>query len=251
MVPLRLLRPRMTWANALWCYISNSSFYQVMFYLPMYFQPIHGKTAIMSGVDTLPFLAFFSLGAVMSGGLVGKTHHLMPFQLTSALIMVAGMALFYTMGVDTSQARYLGPQVLYGFGLGLGNQIPMTAVQGFSKPEDVASSTGIMLMCQSISGTYFVLVAQSLFANRMLQTLESSNSTIDSSLALGTGAAEVQHVFTGEELTAVTNAYMVGIKDVFAFNLAGAVAAVLLALLIPLKQLPDHQHKKTDESRTA
>lgn len=85
----------------------------------------------------------------------------------------------------------------------------------------------------------------------MLQTLESSNSTIDSSLALGTGAAEVQHVFTGEELTAVTNAYMVGIKDVFAFNLAGAVAAVLLALLIPLKQLPDHQHKKTDESRTA
>lgn len=128
---------------------SNSSFYQVMFYLPIYFQSIHGKTAIMSGVDTLPFLAFFSLGAVMSGGLVGKTHHLMPFQLTSALIMVAGMALFYTMGVDTSQARYLGPQVLYGFGLGLGNQIPMSAVQGFSKPEDVASSTGIMLSMNS------------------------------------------------------------------------------------------------------
>lgn len=58
-------------------------------------------------------------------------------------------------------------------------------------------------------------------------------------------------MFTGEELTAVTNAYMVGIKDVFAFGLAGAVAAVLLALLIPLKQLPDHQHKKMDESRTA
>lgn len=128
---------------------SNSSFYQVMFYLPIYFQSIHGKTAIMSGVDTLPFLAFFSLGAVMSGGLVGKTHYLMPFQLASALIMVAGMALFYTMGVDTSQARYLGPQVLYGFGLGLGNQIPMTAVQGFSKPEDVASSTGIMLSMNS------------------------------------------------------------------------------------------------------
>lgn len=65
----------------------------------------------------------------------------------------------------------------------------------------------------------------------MLQTLESSsNSNINASLALGTGAAEIQHVFTGEELTAVTNAYMVGINDVFAFGLAGAVAAVLLAL---------------------
>ncbi|KAL2697772.1 hypothetical protein AAEP93_011676 [Penicillium crustosum] len=188
----------------------------------------------MSGVDTLPFLAFFSLGAVMSGGLIGKTHHLMPFQLNSALIMVGGMALFYTMRVDTSQARYLRPQVLYGFGLGLGNQIPMAAVQGFSKPEDVASST----MCQS------------LFANRMLQTLESFNSNIDSSLDLGIGAAEIQHAFTGEELKAVINAYIVRIKDIFAFSLAGAVAAVLLSLLIPQKQLPDHQHK-TDESGTA
>lgn len=106
-------------------------------------------------------------------------------------------------------------------------------------------------MCQSISGTYFVLVAQSLFANRMLQTLESSNSNINASLALGTGAAEIQHVFTGEELTAVTNAYMVGIKDVFAFGLAGAVAAILLALLIPRKQLPDHQHNKTEKSGAA
>jgi hypothetical protein len=116
-----------------------------MFYLPIYFQSIHGKSAVMSGVDTLPFLAFFSLGALMSGGIVGKTRHLMPYQLISALLMVAGMALFYTMGVNSPQARYLGPQVLYGFALGLGNQIPMTAVQGFSKPEDVASSTGIML----------------------------------------------------------------------------------------------------------
>ncbi|CAP96139.1 dynein heavy chain [Penicillium rubens] len=248
MVPLALLKPRMTWAQALWCYISNSSFYQVMFYLPIYFQSIHGKSAVMSGVDTLPFLAFFSLGALISGVVVGKTRHLMPFQLVSALLMVAGMALFYTMGVDSPQARYLGPQVLYGFALGLGNQIPMTAVQGFSSREDVASSTGIMLMCQSISGTYFVIVAQSLFANRMLLTLAGSNSSVDTAKALGTGASEIQHVFKGDELRAVTNAYMVGIKDVFAFGLAGAAAAVLLALLIPLRQLPDHDSKKKLET---
>lgn len=85
----------------------------------------------------------------------------------------------------------------------------------------------------------------------MLQTLESSNSNINTSLALGTGAAEIQHLFTGEQLKAVNNAYMVGIKDVFAFGLAGAAAAVLLALLIPQKQLPGHQQKKTEESGPA
>lgn len=116
-----------------------------MFYLPIYFQSIHGFSAVKSGVCILPFLAFFSLGAVISGALIGKTRYLQPYQLISTLITTAGMALFYTMDVGSSSARYFGPQILFGFGVGLGNQIPMTAVQGFSKLEDVATSTGIML----------------------------------------------------------------------------------------------------------
>ncbi len=82
---------------------------------------------------------------MVSGAVIGKTRLLQPYQLTSALLMTVGMALVYTLDVDPSQARYIGPQVLFGFGLGLGSQIPMTAVQGFSKPEDVAPSTGIMI----------------------------------------------------------------------------------------------------------
>ncbi|KAL6414212.1 ResE [Ilyonectria robusta] len=99
----------------------------------------------MSGVNSIPFLAFFALGAIVSGAAIGKTRHLQPYQLLSAHLMTAGATLLYTMDVDSSQARYIGPQVLFGFGLGLGNQIPMTAVQGFSTPENVANSTGIML----------------------------------------------------------------------------------------------------------
>jgi hypothetical protein len=116
-----------------------------MFYLPIYFQSIHGHSAIQSGVDTLPFLALFAVGAMASGAVIGKTRLLQPFQLASALMMTAGTALLYTLGIGTSQARYMGPEVLFGFGLGLGNQIAMTAAQGFSKPEDVANATGIML----------------------------------------------------------------------------------------------------------
>lgn len=116
-----------------------------MFYLPIYFQSIHGQSAIISGVNLLPFLAFFAVGAMLSGAAVGKTHHLQPFQFASALLTTAGTALIYTLDANSSKARFLGPQVLFGFGLGLGNQVPMLAVQSFSKPEDVANSTGIML----------------------------------------------------------------------------------------------------------
>ena len=98
----------------------------------------------MSGVNSLPFLIFFAVGAMLAGTIIGKTRLLQPYELISALLMTAGVALLYTLDIDSSHARYIGAEILFGFGLGFGNQIPLTAVQGLSKPEDVASSTGIM-----------------------------------------------------------------------------------------------------------
>ncbi|CAI7574023.1 unnamed protein product [Penicillium glandicola] len=248
MVPFSILKLRMIWSNALFCLISYASLYQVLFYLPIYFQSIHGQSAIISGVNTLPFLAFFALGAIVSGGVIGKTRYTQPYELLGALIMTAGVALIYILDVGSSKAMYIGAEVLFGFGIGICNQIPMTAVQGFSKHEDVSSATGIMVMCQALSGAYFIAIAQSLFANRMLQTVLSSAAHLDATLVLGTGASELQDVFSGDDLKKVIAAYMVGIKDVFAFSLACAAFAVLLSLIIPFKRLPDHGKK--DKSAT-
>ena len=104
---------------------------------------------------------------------------------------------------------------------------------------------------QALSGTYFILVAQSIFANRMLQTLEVTYPDIDPGRVISTGASEIQLVFQGRELAAVLDAYMVGIKDVFAFSLAASVVTVLVALAIPPRRLPDHgSEKKVDIDET-
>ncbi|KAL8660349.1 MAG: hypothetical protein Q9202_006620 [Teloschistes flavicans] len=234
-VPLRLMKPRMTWIN-------------VMFYLPIYFQSIHGQSAIISGVNSIPFLAFFAVGAVASGVVIQKTKFLQPYELISALMMTAGMALLYTLDINSSKARYIGPQVLLGFGVGFGNQIPMTAVQGLAKLEDVASTTGIMFRPVALSGSaaYFIVVAQSIFANRILLTLEATAPNLNAGVVLGTGASELHHVFRDGDLVAVLSAYMTGIKDVFACSLAASAFAVLLALVIPFKKLPNHDNRKTE-----
>jgi hypothetical protein len=102
-------------------------------------------------------------------------------------------------------------------------------------------------VCNSISGAYFVAAAQSLFANRLLQTLARTAPRIEPIKVLSTGASEIQRIFNGEDLDAVINAYMVGMKDVFAFSLAGATFTVFIALVIPFKKLPRHENKKTEE----
>lgn len=124
---------------------TNLGNFQVLFYLPIYFQSIHNQSAITSGVNNLPLLAFFALGSMVSGGLIGKLRVMQPFQLASGLLATAGAALLYTLNADSSKARYIGPQVIFGFGIGLGNQVPMISVTSFSKPENVASITSIML----------------------------------------------------------------------------------------------------------
>ena len=72
-------------------------------------------------------------------------------------------------------------------------------------------------MCNRLSGGYFVTAAQSIFANRLLQALASDATNIDATKVPATGASEIQRVFSGGDLAAVLNSYMVGIKDVFAF----------------------------------
>jgi hypothetical protein len=81
----------------------------------------------------------------------------------------------------------------------------------------------------------------------MLEALQSLAPNLDSLRVINTGASEIHRVFTGSDFNAVLQAYMVGIKDVFAFALAGSAAAVLLSFLIPFKKLPDHDAKKMEE----
>jgi hypothetical protein len=142
-------------------------------------------------------------------------------------------------------------------------------VQGLSKPEDVPTSTGIMFsesyllgfvfcqilffsltqtpVTQSGSAAYFIVVAQSIFANRMLRTIQSTAPNLNAFQVLGTGVSDIYNIYSGTDLAAVLNAYMVGIKDVFICSLAGSVLAVLLAMIIPFQKLPNHDSKKTEE----
>lgn len=90
-------------------------------------------------------MAFFALGSMVSGSIIGKTRMFWPFQLSAGLLSTAGIALLYTLEVSSSKARYIGPQILVGFGIGLGSQVPMIVLQAFSKPENVASITAIVL----------------------------------------------------------------------------------------------------------
>jgi hypothetical protein len=98
----------------------------------------------MSGVYILPFVCFYALGSVVSGAWIGKTRLPIAVEIVSALLAVVGTVIFYLMDIDSSKAWYVGAQIPFGIGIGLGNQAPVTALQAFAKPTEVAATVGVI-----------------------------------------------------------------------------------------------------------
>lgn len=116
----------------------------MLFYLPIYFQSVKGYSAIKSGVNTLPFVCFYAVGSLLSGVWISKTRLPIAAEIVSPLLALIGTILFYRMEIDTPKIWYVGAQIPFGFGIGLGNQVPVTALQTFAKAAEVAATMGIV-----------------------------------------------------------------------------------------------------------
>lgn len=75
-----------------------------------------------SGIDNLPLVISLVIGGIAAGLLVSKIGYYTPFMIGTAVLMPIGAGLITTFHLDTSSAAWIGYQVLFGFGLGIGMQ---------------------------------------------------------------------------------------------------------------------------------
>ncbi|KAH8432705.1 uncharacterized protein LDX57_010332 [Aspergillus melleus] len=123
MIPLRILGRRIVWTS---CILSMMFFGMTMvlaYYLPIYFQSVRGRTAIMSGVDLLANVISQLIAAVGSGILMGKIGYYLPWAVAGAVITTIGNGLLTTLSPTTSTGRWIGYQILTGFGRGICMQV--------------------------------------------------------------------------------------------------------------------------------
>jgi MFS transporter, DHA2 family, glioxin efflux transporter len=86
-----------------------------------------------------------ALFVILSGILFTKFRFYQVYLLIGASFTAIGAGLFYTLQVDSSAGDYIGFQFVVGFGNGVCQQIPLTVVQAFSKPEDLSTSMSTVL----------------------------------------------------------------------------------------------------------
>ena len=143
--PPRLMSSRNVLVNALYTLFFAGSYFATVYYLPIYFQSVQNVSPIASGVRNLALIFAVLIALVGSGGFITKTGIATPLMVVGGAIATIAAGLLYTLNIKTATGKWVGYQILGGFGWGLSFMTPVTTTQAMVDPSDIPSATAIVL----------------------------------------------------------------------------------------------------------
>ena len=236
-VPPRIFKNRNVWGAAWFAACVASAFFVLCFYIPIWFQAIKGVSAVKSGIMNLPLVLSLVTLSIVSGGLITVIGYYTPFILASVVVMSIGAGLLTTFKVDTGHAHWIGYQIIFGFGVGMGMQQSLIVIQAILPSKDVAVGTAILMFSQMLGGSLFVSVAQNVFQNQLLKNLVRLVPEFPASIVLKTGATEVQDVVPAQYIFRVLFAYNESLVQTWYVAVAMASLSIIGAAVLEWKSV--------------
>jgi MFS family permease len=227
-----LMSKRSVWAAGCFTFFQGAAFFLVLYYLPIWFQAVKGVSAFESGVRNIPLVFSCVIASIGSGVLVTTLGHYAPFMIASSVFMAIGIGLLTTFEPSTNRSMWIGYQAISGFGVGLGMQQPLIAVQTVLEISQVPIATAILVFLQSFGGAVFVSVGQSIFTNTLVSGVAKLGPGLDPVMVATTGATNIQVSVPPQFLSGVTLAYNNGLTEAWTVALVMACMTIIGSLAI-------------------
>lgn len=158
----------------------------VVYFLPLYFQGVLGVSALISGVDILPFTVLLAPFAIIAGILLSKTGRYRPLHWTGFAFTAIGCGLFSILDADSSKAAWVCFQLLAAIGLGFIMTTVLPSIQAALPESDVATATAMFAFLRSFGFVWGVTIPSIVFNQQVNRFLDSiSDEEIRSVLANG------------------------------------------------------------------
>lgn len=236
-----LLRKRSVWAAASFAFFMGSAFFVAIYYLPIWFQAVKSVNAYESGTRNIPILLSVVVGTILSGALVTKLGYYAPFMVASSVLTSVGAGLLTTFDLDTSSGKWIGYQAICGFGIGLGLQLPLAAVQTVLHLSEIASATALIIFMQLFGAAIFVSVGESVLTNKLVAYIGQFVPGVDAKAVAATGATFIQDVIPPEHLHGVLLAYNDALTRMFELVLVMACLTSIGSLAMEWKSVKGKQ----------
>ncbi|KAI9878064.1 MAG: hypothetical protein M1830_002013 [Pleopsidium flavum] len=227
-IPSRVARQRTIRFGALFALCIGSTVFIMVYYLPIWFQAIHGDDAVTSAVHLLPLILSQLAGTIVAGGMTTRIGYYMPFVWASVVFMPIGAGLLTTCYVGIPAGRWIGYQILFGLGLGFGFQQANVAAQASLPLKDIPTGVAVVFSAQFLGGAVFVSVGENVFTNRLRSNIAALKiPEFGPALAVRVGATELRDVVPPAYLHDVLVAYNGAIVRAFQVALILSCLTVL------------------------
>ncbi|KAI1082704.1 putative efflux pump [Whalleya microplaca] len=236
-VPPRIMKQRTVWAGSIFLFGVGSSFFIMVFYIPIWFQSVQGVSAVESGIRNLPFLISVVVLSMGTGVLVTMFGYYAPFMILGTVTMSVGGGLLSTWKPDTPTGIWIGYQIIAGAGVGMSLQQPLMAAQTVLEPKDIPTGTAVLVFVQTIGGALFVSVGQTVFTNQLAKQLAENVPGLDPAIVLGAGATNLLDNVPPELASGVVLSYNNALTTTFLVGTGLAAFTILGSAMIEWKSV--------------
>ncbi|KAH8891166.1 MFS general substrate transporter [Thozetella sp. PMI_491] len=238
-VPPRIIKKRSIWSAAIFTFCANAAFLGSLYYLPIWFQAVKHASAVDSGLMNLGMLGSMIVFTMVGGVGVTALGYYAPFMLISTVLSAIGFGLISKFKPDSSQAEWIGYQVIAGAGLGMGLMQPLMAVQNVLDIKDVPSGTAVIVFMQTLGAALFVSICQNVFTNKLVEYVQEYVPGLDPMVLLLTGATNIQSVVPADMLQSVVLAYNDALAKTFLISAVLSAVTVIGSVSIEWKSMKD------------
>ncbi|KAJ5577478.1 uncharacterized protein N7459_006442 [Penicillium hispanicum] len=236
-VPPRLLKNRNVLGAVIHAMFLGGSFFVFGYYLPIWFQAIKQNSASESGVNNLPMVVSMIVCSALGGLLVNLVGYYTPLMFLGSALLTIGSGLCTTFKVHTGHSKWIGYQIILGMGAGVGFQQCINALQTVLPLQDIPVGIAIITFSQSLSGALFIAIAQNVFQNRLVASVNENAPTVNPQSVIDAGAANLAQRLPETVLPRVLYAYNIAVTQTFYVSVAAAALSFVGAGLMEWKSM--------------
>lgn len=249
-VPPRVMKQRTIIFGSLYMFCVGANFFTFVYFLPIWFQGVRGRSALESGIDTLPILLAQTICVVLGGVIVSMTGYYIPLMWASVVLTSIGAGLLTTLNTNSGPGKWIGYQIIYGIGGGLGYQQGISAAQTVLSDTDITIGTALMVFVQNFGGTVFASAANNVFVTRLVKDLASMLPNLDPQVLLKAGATGLREVVSEAEYPLLLVAYNGAVIKTFQVGLILACLCTIGVAGVEWKRAETGKEPQTNEAQT-
>lgn len=186
------------------------------------------------------------LGTVFGGFGASKFGYYTPFAMAGSCIASVGAGLLTTLEISTSEGKWIGYQVLYGFGFGFIYQLPNLAIQTVLPKKDAPTGFALCLFGGLLFSSVFLAVGENILATQLINRLDGIPG-FDPSLVISQGATTLLSSLPPEFHHAGLVAYNEALRVVLQLGLIVTCLSVPGAFALEWKSVKKVKKAQEDE----